>query len=899
MAPNPKKMAEACKAVNFLEIPVDIVKKKLRELLKLYDNNWDLIASEGYRVLADHLLEDNEQDEKPKKHKAPFRDEPQAPKSTKHKTPFHHEPQALESTKSLHSKPPRCQKGNDSDSARHSKSRAKTSLKGKLVDDTILPSASEMELTSSQPLCLTYTRSKRKASTPWPYSSPVQLPEISLGGEGRDAAAFPSHIQILSELEEFETPLKKLRQRNKKRGSDSLPPKETEAKISLRKGKSVLPSNSDTSLSSEEIPLIRKRSKYHEKQLSARNNESAYEEVAKPDLQAVCYMVPKIEPCMDIIPSEVILDSDTYLYMDNVPEKAITYQLEDQADLEAPTPGSGSLLLENSSTRNMDTNADPVQLLESRPFEVAEKEMENNYNSPSDLVQADVASTSKGEVRLSLICQSSQLSGFHAPDLDEVLKVVEDECKNSYGITKPEFSLMKIMREICERFMWMGTRSDKNELTTSICLHPGLYSSTTHDVTDLKEIMDDGDGCELNCPISPLFGNGTLRTQNLIVTVPQLLKHIPLSGFAGLHCVEGFNIGKNVCVATDQKFRLVAHPLLSKPLGGKVGFHPDALKFYRDISKGEEQVKISLVNDCSVDEPVFSYIPKSIIYDKANVRFTLAQISGEDCCLQCSEDCLTSATHCMCAQKTGGEFAYSPEGLVKESFLEECMSLYKGPEEYCYFYCRNCPLQRLKKNASNSCNGHVARKFIKECWSKCGCSRQCGNRVVQRGITRNLQVFRTPEGKGWGLRTAEDLPRGTFVCEYAGEILTHCELQELNMERSGHQKHMHVLLDAGWSSYSFLKDEEALALDAHDYGNVARFINHRCSDATLIGIPVEVESPDRHYYHLAFFTTRAVAAMEELTWDYGIDFSDKNQATEAFICLCGSSFCRGTKLRKK
>ncbi|KAJ4851466.1 hypothetical protein Tsubulata_014135, partial [Turnera subulata] len=278
---------------------------------------------------------------------------------------------------------------------------------------------------------------------------------------------------------------------------------------------------------------------------------------------------------------------------------------------------------------------------------------------------------------------------------------------------------------------------------------------------------------------------------------------------------------------------------------------------------------------------VFSYIPKSIIYDKAHVRFTLADISGEDCCSQCSNDCLTSATHCMCARETSGEFAYSPEGLVKESFLEECISLYKGLAEYCYFYCRNCPLQRLKKNAFNSCNGRIARTFIKECWSKCGC-RQCGNRVVQRGITRNLQVFRTPEGKGWGLRTAEDLPRGAFVCEYAGEILTHCELQEQNMERSGHQKHMYVQLDAGWSSYSFLKDEEALALDAHDYGNVPRFINHRCFDATLIGIPVEVESPDRHYYH-----------------DYGIDFNDKNHETETFICLCGSSFSRGKKLGKK
>lgn len=76
----------------------------------------------------------------------------------------------------------------------------------------------------------------------------------------------------------------------------------------------------------------------------------------------------------------------------------------------------------------------------------------------------------------------------------------------------------------------------------------------------------------------------------------------------------------------------------------------------------------------------------------------------------------------------------------------------------------------------------------------------------------------------------------------------------------------------------------------------------RCSDANLIDIPVQVETPDRHYYHvwvgllsmsmlthtythcnytpceraslstffvrlqLAFFTTRRVNAFEELSW---------------------------------
>lgn len=86
----------------------------------------------------------------------------------------------------------------------------------------------------------------------------------------------------------------------------------------------------------------------------------------------------------------------------------------------------------------------------------------------------------------------------------------------------------------------------------------------------------------------------------------------------------------------------------------------------------------------------------------------------------------------------------------------------------------------------------------------------------------------TPGGKGWGLRTLEDLPKGAFVCEYVGEVLTNAELYERVSKSSNKDEHAYpVLLDADWGAESELKDEEALCLDATYYGNVARFINHR------------------------------------------------------------------------
>lgn len=162
-----------------------------------------------------------------------------------------------------------------------------------------------------------------------------------------------------------------------------------------------------------------------------------------------------------------------------------------------------------------------------------------------------------------------------------------------------------------------------------------------------------------------------------------------------------------------------------------------------------------------------------------------------------------------------------------------------------------------------------------------------------RGRSLQLQVFFTREGKGWGLRTLEDIPKGAFVCEYAGEVLTSAELYERAVDSAKNGKHLHqVLLDANWGSEGVLMDKEALGLDGTFYGNIGRFINHRCYDANLVQIPVEVETPDHHYYHLAFFTTKKVEAFEELTWDYGIDFEEEGGPSKVFRCMCGSRYCR-------
>lgn len=161
-----------------------------------------------------------------------------------------------------------------------------------------------------------------------------------------------------------------------------------------------------------------------------------------------------------------------------------------------------------------------------------------------------------------------------------------------------------------------------------------------------------------------------------------------------------------------------------------------------DITKGSESVQISLVDEFGTEKvPKFTYIPHNIVYQSAYLHVSLARICEEDCCANCNGDCLSADFPCACARETSGEYAYTKEGLLKEKFLDTCLKMKKSPDTFDKVYCQDCPLVRDHETGTQGkCEGHLIRKFIKECWRKCGCDMMCGNRVVQRGIRCHLQV---------------------------------------------------------------------------------------------------------------------------------------------------------------
>ncbi|KAL6505251.1 hypothetical protein OROGR_025068 [Orobanche gracilis] len=881
------RVASAFRAMKAIGISEDKVKPVLKNLLKLYDKNWALIEEENYRALADAIFD---------------RDEREAEERSK--------------------------KTVNNETAEPSKKIVNTEEEAQVTEEPEQP---------LKRLRLRY-RDGQTSSKP-PNSSLLETPLVRPKEEPN---------------EESETHLPKIY------GSQGIvespqPNANTSQSTGENKGKQpvsakslVLYENSDPSQpssisKSQQINQLRTESKSQSHPMRLRDRGTQAVSPQKPSREkrpapesstrTVHLKEPKVEPGIEkkdtairalIVPKDEPVTDDTLHDMIVHP---------DTSNGEGPSGGhvvvrkhcdsEPSALHSLSENDTADGNTTLNESRKNGGLAMISKEHSSNL---------EIASSPSGEVKFYLSYDSKR-SDFHMPTIEAVLKSVEDKCLRSPKTSDPYIPMMDLMEEMCRCFLRLGTDSSSQspkamDVTPAVdfvseiggscssLLNGSVYSRTRAKVSeapkplgtdfssqspkamDVTPAVDFVSKTEGSCS-SLLNGSVYSRTRVKVSEAPKLALPAPCSNVN-----HGNKMGSGDEIATkrenqencaeetnDLSLEVVKDPHVTTEI-------TRALNAVIDIAKGQEKVVITMVNEVNDESPPsFFYIPQNAAFQNAYVNFSLARIGDKNCCGSCSQDCLSLSVPCACAHETGGDFAYTSDGLVKEELLKECISMNRDPKKHCQYFCKECPLERSKcEDIVEPCKGHLVRKFIKECWLKCGCNKQCGNRVVQRGITRSLQVFMAPGGKGWGLRTQEDLPKGAFVCEYVGEVLTNAELFERVLRSPKGEKHSYpVLLDADWCAEGVLKDEEALCLDATYYGNVARFINHRCYDSNLVEIPVEVETPDHHYYHLAFFTTRKVRAMEELTWDYGIDFDDHEHPIKAFRCQCGSKFCRNIK----
>lgn len=173
---------------------------------------------------------------------------------------------------------------------------------------------------------------------------------------------------------------------------------------------------------------------------------------------------------------------------------------------------------------------------------------------------------------------------------------------------------------------------------------------------------------------------------------------------------------------------------------------------------------------------------------------------------------------------------------------------------------------------------------IYECNRACVCSlADCPNRVIQRGCIYPLEVFKT-KYKGWAVRTKQHIPRGCFVVEYCGEVITEVEAESRSLQPGNGASYV-------WSLQPEVTqiNIDRFAVDPLLFGNVARFINHSCNP-NLVAKSAFVDHIDPRFPRLAFFATRDIAPFEELNFDYR--YQPLQSPASCLRCFCGADKCR-------
>jgi SET domain-containing protein len=142
---------------------------------------------------------------------------------------------------------------------------------------------------------------------------------------------------------------------------------------------------------------------------------------------------------------------------------------------------------------------------------------------------------------------------------------------------------------------------------------------------------------------------------------------------------------------------------------------------------------------------------------------------------------------------------------------------------------------------------------------------------------RELYQVRRSRIQGRGVFARVDIPAGARIIEYTGERISTREADR-RYDDEGKKRHHTFLFSVGPRS----------VIDASVGGNDARFINHACApncEAVVERRRVFIDA------------RRAIAAGEELTYDYGY-WTDPVYTDEdlrrIYPCRCGARSCRGT-----
>ncbi|MCD6673883.1 MAG: SET domain-containing protein-lysine N-methyltransferase [Burkholderiaceae bacterium] len=151
-----------------------------------------------------------------------------------------------------------------------------------------------------------------------------------------------------------------------------------------------------------------------------------------------------------------------------------------------------------------------------------------------------------------------------------------------------------------------------------------------------------------------------------------------------------------------------------------------------------------------------------------------------------------------------------------------------------------------------------------------------------RIVTHRSQIH------GNGVFAASDIPKGTRLIQYKGQLLTHEQSDRMYPDSA----------DTGHTFLFVLNDD--WVLDANREGNSARWINHSC-DPNCEAVLLESSNGDSRRDRVYLEAIRDIARGEELTYNYGIvlDVPHTPAMKRIWACRCGAPNCTGTILQPK
>lgn len=249
-----------------------------------------------------------------------------------------------------------------------------------------------------------------------------------------------------------------------------------------------------------------------------------------------------------------------------------------------------------------------------------------------------------------------------------------------------------------------------------------------------------------------------------------------------------------------------------------------------DMSMGKEKIQVQLFNNIDNDHERWEheYLVQSIF-----PSYVLQSGNNHGC--QCLSGC---SNNCLCVKKNGGQFAYNKDGILIQG-----------------------------------------KPLIFECGPSCPCPPNCRNRVSQRGLRHRLEVFRSRTG--WGVRPLDYIQAGSFICEYAGVVLTNENAKILSM---GEDNLVHPRrFSKSWKEWGDLSEVSSnyisptepkiprpldYAVDVSSLRNVASYISHSTSPNVMVQF-ILYDYNNIMFPRLMLFAMETIPPFRELSLDYG------------------------------